>query len=122
MEQAKFYNILINPNGDICIILKPVKPYIGMIDNPEIIYDGGDNAFLYRNSNSMVLLDYIPKEQQRLIFDKEKILVVEYDLEGDKVVNEYFAFVIKVKKMLDLGSNFVDRESLNVELKNLGLL
>lgn len=122
MEQAKFYNILINPNGDICIILKPVKSYIGMIDNPEIIYDGGDNAFLYRNSNSMVLLDYIPKEQQRLILDKEKILVVEYDLEGDKVVNEYFAFVIKVKKMLDLGSNFVDRESLNVELKNLGLL
>lgn len=122
MEQAKLYNILINQKGEVCIILKPLSPYNGEIVNPEIIYDGGENAVLYRNETSTVILDYIPKEQQKIISSQDKILIVEYDIKSDAILKEYFAPVIKVKKMLDLGSDFVDRQTLDKELKELGLL
>ena len=122
MEQAKFYTILQNPEGDICILLKPLNRYEGEVSNPEIIYDGADNAILYRNKEGVILLDYIPKDWQAKIFQKDSILVVEYDLAKNEVVNEYFVKIIKVKNLLDLGEDFVNRETLNAELKNLGLL
>ena len=122
MEQAKFYTILQNPEGEICILLKPLNRYEGEVSNPEIIYDGADNAILYRNKDGVILLDYIPKDWQAKIFQKDSILVVEYDLAKNEVVNEYFVNIIKVKNLLDLGEDFVNRETLNAELKNLGLL
>ena len=122
MEQAKFYTILQNPEGEICILLKPLNRYEGEVSNPEIIYDGADNAILYRNKEGVILLDYIPKDWQAKIFQKDSILVVEYDLAKNEVVNEYFVKIIKVKNLLDLGEDFVNRETLNAELKNLGLL
>lgn len=122
MEQAKLYNILINPDGEVCIILKPLSPYESDVLNPEIIYDGGENAILYRNETNPIILDYIPEVQQKIIFEREKILIVEYDIKSDNISKEYFAPIIKVKKMLDLGSDFVNRQTLDKELKSLGLL
>lgn len=122
MEQAKLYNILINPNGDVCIVLKPLIPYVGEIENPEILYDGGENAVLYRNSRNAIILDYIPEEQRKIIFGHKQILIVEYNIKSDVIEKEYFAFVTKVKKMLNLGQDFTTREELNNQLKELGLL
>ena len=122
MEQARLYNILINTNGDVCIVLKPLNPYKDEIQNPEILYDGGENAVLYRNPKFPVILDYIPEEQRKIIFEKDKILIAEYNIKTDVIENEYFAFVTRVKKMLDFGPDFVSREKLNKELSELGLL
>ncbi|MGN0929813.1 MAG: hypothetical protein ACI4N3_04190 [Alphaproteobacteria bacterium] len=122
MEQARLYNILINPKGEVCVMLKPLSPYESEVLHPEIVYDGGKNAVLYRNDTDSVILDYIPEEQAKIIFSKDKILVVEYDIKSESIKREYFVDVVKVKKLMDFGSNFVSREELDSQLNQAGLL
>ncbi|MBD5398581.1 hypothetical protein HDR60_03690 [bacterium] len=122
MEQARLYNILINPQGEVCIMLKPLSPYESEISNPEIVYDGGENAVLYRNNKDAVILDYIPVEESKIIFSADKILFVEYDIKSDSILREYFANLVKVKKLMDFGEDFVSREELDSQLSQLGLI
>lgn len=122
MEQARLYNILVNPKGEVCIVLKPLVPYESEVINPEIIYDGGENAVLYRSNSDAVILDYIPVDQAKVIFSLDKVLIVEYDIKSDSVVREYFAGLVKVQKLMDFGEDFVSREELDSQLSQLGLI
>lgn len=122
MQQAKLYNFLVNPKGEVCMVFKPSSPYSSNPKNPEIIYDGKDHALLYRDNDNLILIDYIPVDFHDTLFNIDKVLIVEYDIIENKISHEYFANVVKVKKMPKLNDNFVSRDCIDKELKSLGLL
>ncbi len=101
-NQAKLYLIIVNDKGEKCIFLTPkeiskLKPI-----KPEIVYDGGDHAILYRNTQETIILDYIP-QPQRDINKLSEILVVEYDVKNKVIVNEYMAKITSTKTIPDIS-------------------
>ncbi len=97
MEQAKIYMFITNDRGEKCLFLTPQAPYINKPENPEIIYDGGENAILYRNKNENIIIDYIPEKEKENLVNAKEILTVEYDIQTKKIINEYMAKIIKTK-------------------------
>lgn len=119
--QAKLYNILTNPDGEMCIVLRLLVSYESKVedDTAEIIYDGKEHAFLYRDDKESIIIDYIPKSEREKILSHKKILIVEYGIGSDDIQHEYFAVITKVSKIPSLNKSFLSREELKKELKEL---
>ena len=107
-EQAKLYLILTNKEKQKCIFLTPKTIDKTKPNNPEIIYDGKDHAILYKTPKKTIIIDYIPKEEQKIIKKLPEILVVEYDLENKKVVHEYMA-KITISKLPDISKQLITK-------------
>ena len=101
-EQEKLYLIIVNNKGEKCIFLTPKKLSHLKPIKPEIVYDGGEHAILYRNTQETLILDYIP-QPQRDINKLSEILVVEYDVKNKVIANEYMAKIISTKKIPDIS-------------------
>lgn len=119
MKQAKLYNILMNQKGELCIFFKLSSPFISKPVEPEIIYDGKDHAILYRDSNTPILLDYIPSDFQAKIFSIKSILIVEWNIKTNSMAFEYIANIFKVKIMPNLPDTFISRQQFDEEFKSL---
>ena len=100
--QEKLYIILTNKKGEKCIFLTPEKISSNPPQNSEIIYNGNEHALLYKNSKETYLLDYIAPNERQTLFNLSKILVVEYDIKQNKIINEYISKIIKVKELPDI--------------------
>lgn len=93
-EQEGRYDILQNGAGEIMILIKPRK---GGPENPRFIYDGGDQAILYRSQESAVILDNIDPEARTPVKIVDEILVVELD--RDEIIREYIVPVRIVRSI-----------------------
>ncbi len=89
------YEILKNAAGEIMII---IKYRAGGPENPRMVYDGGEQALLYRSRESSVMLGNIHKEARNPLKSVDEILVVE--IEDDDVAREY-KVPMRVVKSLD---------------------
>ena len=106
-EQAKLYMVLKNTSDERCIFLTPEKPYPINQSDPEIIYDGGEHAILYRNKDNAIILDYYPESERSHLKSVKEILVVEYDVITNQPNNEYMARVSMVKTLPDITKGLI---------------
>jgi hypothetical protein len=118
-KQAALYLLMVNDDGEVCALLSPPENYAGKPENPELVYDGGRDAILYRNKDEAVALDYLPEANKARIGKVDKILVVEYDVAAKKIHDEYFAAVVKVAKLPSLAGKIITREELKKNLKKV---
>ncbi len=104
--QAKIYMIISNDRGEKCLFLTPTTPYNKPAEHPEFLYDGKENAILYRTKDEAIIIDYIPEDKQKELLNIKTILVVEYDQLKDNITHEYMANITITKQIPDLGPNF----------------
>ncbi len=88
------YDILQNAAGEILII---IQYRAGGPENPRLVYDGGEQALLYRSRESAVMLDAINQEARQPLKSVSEVLMVE--LEDDDVAREYRVPVRAVKNL-----------------------
>ncbi|MDO5387107.1 MAG: hypothetical protein Q4F75_07560 [Pseudomonadota bacterium] len=88
------YDILQNSAGEILIIIQYRD---GGPENPRLVYDGGDQALLYRSRESAVMLDAINEEARKPLRAVSEVLMVELD--NDDVAREYRVPVRNVKSL-----------------------
>jgi hypothetical protein len=117
VEQAKLYMLITNERGEMCVFLTPPEPYGSEPESPEIVYDGGPHALLYRSEHDTVILDYIADDRRADLADLREVLVVEYDPGELLVIREYMAQVNIVRKIPAVKSHIVTKEELKERLE-----
>ncbi len=103
--QEKLYLIMVNKRDERCIFLTPKDISKLKITNPEIVYDGGEHAILYRSEKESILLDYIPESQRNELTKLSEILVVEYDVNKKDIANEYMAKITILNKIPNISKD-----------------
>ncbi|MCQ2965380.1 MAG: hypothetical protein MJ250_01400 [Alphaproteobacteria bacterium] len=93
-EQEGFYDILQNGAGDLLI---SIRARSGEPEHPQIVYDGGKHALLYRQQGFSITLDFIHPDARGPLSKAETVLVVEF--EGGELIREYDVPVRFVKKL-----------------------
>ena len=94
IEQESKYDILRNSAGELLFI---IRARLTNEEKPTIIYDGGEHALLYRNTNNTIVLDYINPNVRPNLEKATKVLVVE--AQGSSIIREYFTTVKSVEKV-----------------------
>ncbi len=94
IEQEKKFDILRNPAGELLIV---IRARIDSEEKPQIIYDGGEHALLYRNKESTIVLDYIHPMVRENLSGAHSVLIVE--AQGSAIIREYFATVKQTDKI-----------------------
>lgn len=101
IERENKFNILKNAAGELMILIR------ARMDNaakPELLYDGGKYAMLYRTTGNTIVLDFIHPEVRDILTKTDSILVVE--AQGQSIVREYFSKV-KVMEKIPLPENML---------------
>ncbi len=88
MEREDNFNILKNGVGNLMIL---IRARLGGVKSPYIVYDGGQEALLYRTENKPIILDYIHPAIREDLKKKKDVLVVETN-EG-AVIREYISSI-----------------------------
>ena len=83
-QQSGRYDMLQNAAGEILIIIEYRE---GGPENPRLVYDGGDQALLYRSRESAFMLNSIANEARMPLKSVSEVLMVE--IENDDVAREY---------------------------------
>ena len=94
IEQEKKFDILRNPAGELLIV---IRARIDSEEKPQIVYDGGEHALLYRNKESTIVLDYIHPMVRENLSGAHSVLIVE--AQGSAIIREYFATVKQTDKI-----------------------
>lgn len=84
VEQEKNFYILRNAGGDFMIL---IRARMNDADQPRVVYNGGEHAVLYRNVDSVVVLDFIHPSVREDLSQSEKLLVVETN--DGSIIREY---------------------------------
>ncbi|MBP3616099.1 MAG: hypothetical protein IKP65_05055 [Alphaproteobacteria bacterium] len=105
IKQEKLYLIITNKNNEKCLFLTPQTISKLLPIKPEILYDGGEHAILYRNTQETIILDYLPSSQREDLKTLSEILTVEYDVNTKTIVNEYISKVTIVNKIPDISND-----------------
>ncbi len=86
MQHAEAYKFIVSLNGKAAILLRPQK---GNPLKPYILYDGSDHAFLYRNSQDVLLLDYLNTQIIPVLQNADSIVIIEADWQTNETINDY---------------------------------
>jgi len=97
-QQSGRYDMLENAAGEILIIIEYRE---GGPENPRLVYDGGDQALLYRSRESAFMLNSIADEARLPLKSVSEVLMVE--IENDDVAREYKVPVRIVRSLKALG-------------------
>ncbi len=94
VEVENHYDILKNSEGELLVA---IKARMGGSERPKILYDGQDQALLYRSVDQTIVLDYINPGVRETFANIRQVLVVE--LRDDDIVREYMVPVRRVAKL-----------------------
>lgn len=94
IEEETKYNILKNISGDLMILM---RARMDDAVQPQIVYDGGEHALLYRTKQNTVVLGFVHPEIRKDLSRLETILIVE--AQGSSIVREYYSKVKQMKKI-----------------------
>lgn len=97
-QQAGRYDMLQNAAGEILIIIEYRE---GGPENPRLVYDGGEQALLYRSRESAFMLNSIAREARMPLKSVNEVLMVE--IENDDVAREYRVPVRVVRNLAGAG-------------------
>ncbi|MDR1009012.1 MAG: hypothetical protein LBL52_02030 [Rickettsiales bacterium] len=109
MQQALAY-IMGEVDGQLAVWISPKAPLPGAVENPEIAYDGGEHAVLYRSENDPIALDYIPEEFRARLLAAASVLVGE----GRESELEYTAKAVKVARLFSMDGEILSRKDLGM--------
>lgn len=99
-ERSGRYDMLCNKNGEILIIIEYCE---SGPENPRIVYDGLDQALIYRSKESAYMLNNIEPEARKALSAVDEVLVVE--IKDDDVCREYKVPVRHVKSLEALSKS-----------------
>lgn len=88
------YDLLQNEDNEI---LMAIRARMGNVEDPHILYDGGDTVLFYRNNESNFFIEAIPVLIRDLLSQVSQILMIE--VHDDQIVSEYMVPVRKVAKL-----------------------
>ncbi len=94
IEEETKYNILKNISGDLMILM---RARLNDAQRPQIVYDGGEHALLYRSEDNTIVLGYIHPDVRTDLSRVENVLIVE--AQGSSIVREYYSKVKTMKKI-----------------------
>lgn len=94
IEEETKYNILKNIAGDLMILM---RARLNDAEQPQIVYDGGEHALLYRTGDNTIVLGYIHPDVRQDLAKVENVLIVE--AQGNSIVREYYSKVKTMKKI-----------------------
>ncbi len=97
-QQSGRYDMLQNAAGEILIIIEYKE---GGPENPRLVYDGGEQALLYRSRESAFMLNSINSEARMPLKSVSEVMMVE--IENDDVAREYKVPVRVVRSLKALG-------------------
>jgi hypothetical protein len=109
--------LITNEKDEMCVFLTPPEPYISEPDSPEVVYDGGEHALLYRNPKDTVILDYIAEGTRGKLAAKSEVLIIEYDPVQLFITREYMAPISMVGKLPNVSGRMLTREELRKKLE-----
>ena len=84
MERETSFNILKNGSGRLMFL---IRARIGGVSSPYMVYDGGENAVLYRDEKNPVMLNYIHPAIRSDLKGQTGVLVVETN--DGAIIREY---------------------------------
>ncbi len=99
-ERSGRYDMLCNKDGEIMII---IEYYESGPENPRIVYDGQDQALIYRSRASAFMLNNIEPEARVALSAVDEVLVIE--IKDDDVYREYKVPVRHVKSLEALSKD-----------------
>ena len=94
MERENNFNILKNGSGRLMFL---IRARMGGVQTPYIMYDGGENAVLYRDEKNPVVLNYIHPAIRSDLKGQKGVLVVETN--DGAIIREYNSPVKLVKTL-----------------------
>ena len=94
IEDDKRYDIFKNAQGDLMIA---IKARMEDTNKPKLVYDKGENALLYRNDTSVILLNYIHPEVRDNLAEAKRVLIIE--VRDEAIIREYNCPVKVMKKL-----------------------
>jgi hypothetical protein len=94
VERESSFNILKNGGGHLMFL---IRARMGGVRTPYIVYDGGENAVLYRDKKNPVLLNYIHPAIRSDLKEQKGVLVVETN--DGAIIREYNSPVKVVKAL-----------------------
>jgi hypothetical protein len=97
-QKSGRYDMLQNAAGEILIIIEYRE---GGPENPRLVYDGGEQALLYRSRESAFMLNSINNEARMPLKSVNEVLMVE--IENDDVAREYKVPVRVVRSLKALA-------------------
>jgi len=121
MIQAGIYEIRFNEAGEMLFILFPPEGgYEGLVESPEIAYDGGEHAILYRNADNPIVIDYVPSEARTPLSEAKAVRVAE--CKDGSFLRDYEARIIKIGKIPGVKADIIDADGLAEALEKAGIL
>ncbi|MBP5161055.1 MAG: hypothetical protein ILP11_03320 [Alphaproteobacteria bacterium] len=88
------YDLLQNEDNEI---LMAIRARMGNVEDPHILYDGGDTVLFYRNNETNFFIEAIPTTVRKLLSEVTQLLMIE--VHDDQIVSEYTVPVRKVAKL-----------------------
>jgi hypothetical protein len=94
--QEQEYRAYFNDDDEIMFAIKEKR---GEPENPFILYDGGPHALLYRNSEQIILLDYLSEQVRAPLTKVKQVLIGELENDWETIAHEYDAPVRQVARL-----------------------
>jgi hypothetical protein len=107
--QENFYEAFLNDDDEImfAIASRESEP-----EKPQLIYDGGEHAILYRNKGNTIVMDFLHPDIRPYLSKAQTILISEVN--ETEVVREYEVFKKQVKN-IPLSENSVKAPNFEID-------
>ncbi len=89
MECAKDYQAVISADGRLAFVVPARESAPG--NYPEIVYNGGESALLYRSAADILVLDKLHEAAQKALRSKQSVVIIEADYASGETVYDYEA-------------------------------
>ena len=125
MKQEAGYFVVRSGKGELFFILQAQSVKPSSPEKAKVVYDGGEHALLYRDTNETIILDFVPEEVKQDLERQKVVNVMECSAE-DIVLMEYSADVEMVEKMPEFNLAITElskkqEDNLRACLREMGL-
>jgi hypothetical protein len=97
MRHAEDYRIFISEDKQVVFFIKPQD---SEPENPYLLYDDRTHAYLYRNKNDVLLLDYLNPNATEFLINADEALIIEADFETN-ITHQDYKVKIKHQKYVE---------------------
>lgn len=93
MECAKDYQAVISAEGKLAFVISAGTAAPG--NAPQIVYNGGNSALLYRSSGDVMVLDDLHPQVREALVQVSQAVIIETDRQTGYTLYDYAANVKK---------------------------
>ncbi len=96
MECAKDYQAVISNDGQLAFVISVGITAPGK--SPQIVYNGGSSALLYRSNGNVLVLDCLHPQAQQALAQARQAIIIETDRQTGYTVYDYIASIKNNKR------------------------